>query len=185
MDVFHLTDVSITVVELSFHTHVCISFLFLSCLTWFQREDLVETLHLSANDFCNLIAYSVLPLSTWELKEPWSSCFSFMWHSSLDCVRDNTLLEPLLHCLRGWTSRRHNPYSWQRNKLLVAYYHTLSELFVYGWGTLPKQFPAWPANSREGCALRLNLIQGLLQWMNVLPWWALDKIHETILFSFL
>jgi len=59
----------------------------------------METLHLSASGL----------LSTSTLKEPLFSRSSFTWHSSLDCLRDITLLWPLLYCLRGWASRRHNP----------------------------------------------------------------------------
>lgn len=46
--VFHLDDVAIPIVELSFHTQVCISFLFF-LLKRSQSKELLETLHPSAS----------------------------------------------------------------------------------------------------------------------------------------
>lgn len=40
--VFHLDDVAIPIVELSFHTQVCISFLFFFLLTRSQSKELLE-----------------------------------------------------------------------------------------------------------------------------------------------
>lgn len=45
---FHLDDVAIPIVELSFHTQVCISFLFF-LLARSQSKELLETLHPSTS----------------------------------------------------------------------------------------------------------------------------------------
>lgn len=46
---FHLDDVAIPIVELSFHTQVCISFLFFFLLARSQSKELLETLHPSTS----------------------------------------------------------------------------------------------------------------------------------------